>query len=118
MIKHIFLTNLAANVVKDMMLDSDQGASNIRFVGRPSSVTFALTANAATVEYEVYTGGRVQVERSGIDASGTAGQAPKLNEKGQQFFAAAGDILEFRVRETGGVATTDLQMSIDVTALE
>ncbi|MHC4648789.1 MAG: hypothetical protein ACYTBJ_25305, partial [Planctomycetota bacterium] len=85
------LTNLAANAVNDMMLNADQGASNIRFIKRPSRVTFALDANAASAEYEVYAGGRNVVTRSAVDAGGTAAVVPDIEAKGVAFLAAAGD---------------------------
>lgn len=107
-------TNLAANAVIDMLEDADQGPQNLRFVGVPSQVTWALDANATTAELEIKSGLRTIQERSNVDGSGTAAQMPNLQQKAQQFFAAAGEILQFRVRETGGVATTDVNLYISV----
>lgn len=114
--KKITLTNLPANVVRDLMLDGDQGASNLRFIGEPSQVVFAINHNGAvnTVEYEVYSGGRRVVERSQAEAGGTAGVMPALSDKAEAFYSAAGEILEFKIRETGGVATSDVNMVISV----
>lgn len=112
--KWLTLTNLPANAIRDLMLDADQGATNLRFISFPSQVTFALNATAVGVEYEVYSGGRRVIERSAIEAGATAGVFPNLDQKGQTFYAAAGDILEFKVRETTGVATTDINMAISV----
>ena len=108
------LTNLGANAIADFMLNSDQGAQNMRFVGQRSVVTFACDAVAAGVELEIYAGGRAIQERSAIDAGGTAGVQPNLDQKAQQFVAFAGEILQFRLRETAGVATTDLNLYISV----
>ena len=108
------ITNLAANTVADFMLNADQGASNIRFIKRPSRVTFAMDATAFQAEYEVYSGGRNVVTRSAVDAGGTAANVPDLQAKAVSFLAAAGEILEFRVRETAGAGTVDLNLFIDV----
>lgn len=108
------ITNQAANSVLDFMLNADQGAQNLRFVSRPSKVTYAIDATAITAEIEVFSGGRTVQERSSVDGSGTLGTVPNLQQKAQSFLAAAGDILQFRTRETGGVATTDLNCFVSV----
>jgi len=113
--KWLTLTNLPANAIRDLMLDSDQGATNMRFIGEHSTVTFAINATAALgVEYEVYSGGRRVIERSTVEGGAVAGTFPNLDQKGQSFAAAGGDILEFKVRETLGVATTDINFVISV----
>ncbi len=111
------LTALGANAVADMMVDANEGAPKLRFIRRPSRVTFAMDGNAITVEVEVISGERTVVERSNIDGGGTQGVVPNLQQKAQSFFAAAGEELAFRVRETGNVGTTDIQLFIDVTPL-
>lgn len=116
-VKRLTLTNIPANAIRDFMLDGDQGATNLRFVGFPSLVTYVINANAAGLEYEVYASGRRVVERAAVPAGGTAGVFPALNEQAETFPAAAGDILEFKVRETTGVATTDANMAISVDPL-
>ncbi len=111
------LTALAANAVADMMRDSNEGAPQLRFIRRPSKVTYAMDANAIGVEVEVFSGSRVVQERSNIDGGGTQGVVPNLQQKAQSFLAAAGEELSFRVRETAGVATSDLQLFVDVTPI-
>ena len=108
------LTNLGANAVQDFMLDADQGAQNLRFVGQDSQITYAIDANAVGVELEILSGQRSIQERSAIDAGGTPGVQPNLDQKAVSFFAGAGEILQFRLRETAGVATTDLNLFIAV----
>ena len=110
------LTNIPANAVRDLMEDSDQGAQNLRFVRRPSRVTFAIDTNGAAngVEYEVFSGDRQIVERSAVPAGGTAGVMPKLNEVGTTFLAATDEIIKVRVRELDGVATSDINLPIAV----
>lgn len=117
--KRLTITNLPASGIRDFMLDADQGATNLRFVGAPSEVVYVLNANAAGVEYEVYCGDatgvmRRAVERSAVPAGGTAGVFPPINEQAEQFYAAAGEIIEFKLRETTGVATTDCNLNISV----
>jgi len=120
--KRLTLTNIPANALRDFMLDADQGATNLRFIGSPSEVVYVLNANAAGIEYEVFCGDatgqmRRVVERSAVPAGGTAGVFPPLNEQAEQFYAAAGEIIEFKLRETTGVATTDLNLNISVEAM-
>ena len=111
------LTNIAANAVVDFMTDANEGPSNLRFINRPSRVTYAADAIAIGVEIEVFAGSRTVQERSNIDAGGTAGVVPNLQQKAQTFLAAAGEVLKFRLRETGGVATTEANLYIDVTPI-
>jgi hypothetical protein len=110
----VTLTNLAANAVSDILVNGDQGEQTIRFITRPSRVTYALEATAATAELEVKSGQRSVQDRSAVDSSGTLGVMPNMQQKGQAFLAAAGEQLQFRVRETGGVATTDFTLFVDV----
>lgn len=108
-------TNVAANAVVDLLAgDADQGPQNLRFIDRPSVVTWAADATAVTMELEIFSGGRTIQERSNIDGGGTLGVMPNLQQRAQQFLAAAGEILQFRLRETGGVATTDVNLFISV----
>ena len=58
--------------------------------------------------------GRRVVERSAVESGGTAGIYPNLLDKGQAFDAAGGEILEFRVRETANIATTDINFAVSV----
>ncbi len=111
------LTNLGANAVQDMMLNADQGPTNLRFIKRPSKVTFGINAVNAGDEYEVFSGGRNVVERSRLSGGATAGVMPALDSTTISFLAATGEILEFRVRELGGVATTDINLIVDVTPI-
>lgn len=112
--KLMTLTNIPALATRDLMTDADQGPTSLRFIGSPSKVTFVINANAAGIELEVMSGQRRVVERSAVEAGGTAGVYPNLLDKGQSFDAAGGEILEFRVRETGNVATTDINFAIAV----
>ena len=113
----ITITNITASSVTDFLESADQGAQNLRFVKRPSRVTWAMDATAADCELEIKSGERTIQERSRVDASGTASQMPDLQQKAQTFLAAAGEILAFRVRETSGAGTTDLNLYIDVTPI-
>lgn len=109
------ITNLAANAVNDFMLDADQGASNLRFVKGAKRVTYAADANAAaSAELEIFSGARTVQERSALDGGGTAGVVPNLQQKAQSFFAADGEVLQFRVRETAGAGTVDCNLFVSV----
>lgn len=109
------ITNIAANAVQDFMIDADQGPSNLRFVERPSRVVWAMDASASLgVEVEVFAGVRTVAERGRVSGGGVAGNLPNLQQTARTFLAASGEILQFRVRETGGVASTDLNLYISV----
>lgn len=114
MIQYLMQSNLAANSINDLMTDADTGASNARFIKRPSRVTMAIQANAAGIELQVLAGEREVVGRSTLDLGGTTGEYPNINEKGFSFYAATGEILSVVLRETAGVATTDVMMAFDV----
>lgn len=114
--KRLTITNLPAGAIRDFLLDADQGATNLRFIAVPSRVTYVINGNHAVggAEYEIISGGRRVLERSAIPNGATAGLFPPLNEQGETFDAAGGDIVEFKVRETGAVATTDLNLNISI----
>lgn len=111
------LTNLAASAVNDFMLDSDQGPTNDRFVEVPSVVSFAINATAAEAEYEVFAGSRTVISRSRVPSGGTAAVPPSITDFGRSFLAAAGEILQFRVRETAAAGTVDLNLTYEITPL-
>ncbi len=113
--EQLTVTNLGSGAVLDLMVDADQGESQQRFVERNSEITFAINANAATVDIEVFAGTRQVVSRSGIEAGATASVFPNLNEKAVSFFAAQGEKLRFLLRETGAVATTDINAIVATT---
>lgn len=112
------VSNIAANAVVDLFRDADTGESDARFIGRASQVTVAIQANAVGIELELKAGGRTVVDRSTLDGGGTTGVFPNINEKAFTFFAAAGDKLVGRLRETAGVATTDVMAAVSVDPIE
>lgn len=117
MIEFLEVDNIAANAVRDLMVDAVTGEADSRFVTQPSIVTIAILANAVGIELQITAGERVIVARSNLDSSGTTGQFPNINEKAFQFAAAAGEKLRVSLRETAGVATTDVMASVDITPL-
>lgn len=114
MIQYLQQTNLGSLSLNDLMLDADQGASNLRFIQRPSRVTVAIWANAVGVQMRIASGQRTVVQRSIVDGGGTTGQFPAIDQRAFTFFAAAGEILEIELRETTAVATTDVMAVISV----
>ncbi len=109
------ITDLGANAVVDFLLGANEGASNLRFIERPSRVVWAIDASAALqAEIEVFSGSRTVAERGVVSGGGTAGVMPNLQQAARTFLAATGEILSFRVREIAGAATTDLVLYISV----
>lgn len=117
MIEYLMQSNLAANSTNDLMTDADTGEAQSRFIGRPSKVTMAIVASAVGVELEIFSGPRVIVPRSTLEAGGTTGVYPNLNEKAFSFPAASGEKLRVILREVAGTATTDVMAAIDVTPI-
>lgn len=115
--QYLMLSNLPANAVRDLMVDADTGESDVRTVWQPSQVTYAIVASAVGVELEVFSGERQVVNRSTLEAGGTTGVFPNLDQKAVTFLAAGGENLKFRVRETAAVATTDIMLAINVEPL-
>ena len=114
MIEYLMQSNLAANSTNDLMTDADTGEAQSRFVTRPSRVQVAIEASAVGVELEIYSGARTVVARSSLDAGGTTGVFPNINEKSFTFFAAAGEKLRFVLREIAAAATTDVMAAVSV----
>jgi hypothetical protein len=114
MLEYLMQSDLAINSVNDLMTDADTGEAQARFVTRPSRVTVAIEADAVGVELEIFAGARTAVPRSTLDAGGTVGVFPNINEKAFSFFAASGEKLRFIMRETAGVATTDVMAAVSV----
>lgn len=110
----LYVPNVAANATVDMMLDAATGASNVRFVKRPSRCVLAIDADAVGMEYRVMAGSRTVIDRSTLDAGGTDAVFPNLNEKAVTFFAAGGEIISIEVREIAGTATTDVMATLSV----
>ena len=80
------------------------------------NVPFTIDQARVGLELEVLTQYRRILERSAIEGGGTAGVYPNLLDKGQAFDAAAGEILEFRVREVANIATNKANLAISVEA--
>jgi len=114
MIEYLYMQNIGASSVNDLMTDADTGEAQTRFVGRPSKITFAIEASAVGCELEIYSGSRTIVARSTLDAGGTDGVFPNLNEKTIQWFAAAGEKQRIIVRETAAAGNQDLMGVISV----
>ena len=117
MIEFLEIDNLAANAVQDMMVNALTGEAQLRFINRPSKVTAAIVADAVGVELQIFAGARTIVPRSTLEAGGTVGVFPNLNEKAFAFLAAQNEILRFIIREVAGVATTDIMLTVDVEAI-
>lgn len=111
--ENILLTNMPANVRRDMLVDGDQGESDRRFVGSDGVATYAIVANAVGITLAIRSQYRNIAPLQTVEAGGTTGVFPNMTEKGIQVPVYAGEKLVFEVRETAGVATTDVMLSID-----
>jgi len=110
-------SNLAANSFNDLMTDADTGESQLRFITRPSRITVAIVASAVGVVLDIQAGGRTVVPRSTLEAGGTTGVFPNIQQKAFSFLAAGGEKLRIALTEIAGTATTDVMATVDVTPI-
>jgi hypothetical protein len=116
-LEHLQISLIPANAVRDMFKDADTGEADARFVMRPSQCSLAIWGTGK-FEWSLFSQDRTIVQRSTGDTSApAAGNFPKLNERAFTFPAAALDKLRLTVRETGGVATTNIMAVIDITPM-
>ena len=118
MIEFLEIDNVPANATRDLMVDALTGEAQSRFINRASKVTVAVLADAVGLELQIFSGARTIVPRSTLDASGTLGFFPNLDQKAFFFLAAQGEVLRFNVREIAGVATADVMCTVDVEPLQ
>lgn len=111
---YLQLTNLPASSTADMLLDADQGASELRKVVRPSRVTMAIVATDAAVELEVRAGLRSVVGRSQLPSGGTIAVFPNLDQQAFSFLAASFEDIQVLVRETAAAAVSDIMLTFSV----
>src|SRR3989442_13227973 len=116
-LEQLQISAIPANAVRDMFRDADSGEADARLVARPSMASLAIWATGA-FEWSLFAGDRAVVQRSTGDRSAPAtGNFPKLNERAFTFPVASMDKLRLTVRETGGVATTNIMAVIDITPM-
>ena len=113
-VEFLEVDNIASGATVDIFVDALTGESQSRFIDRASQVTIAIEADAVGIELTLTSGKRTIVPRSTLDAGGTVGVFPNINEKAFSFFAAAGEILRGFLRETAAVATTDVMATVSV----
>lgn len=112
--ENLMVSNIPANAVRDLFRDADTGESDLRFVGEPSILTLALVASAVGIELSLFAGERTLIQRSTLEAGGTTGVFPNMDQKALSFPVAAGEKLRALLRETAGVATTDVMGSVSL----
>ena len=85
----------------------------------PALVLIGMVHDGAAGELvaTVTSGSDTLMEESEINAGGTDGVMPNDDQMDLTDEAAAGDRLKIRVRETGGVATTDLMTRVKLAPL-
>ena len=80
-----------------------------------AQVTIFLRATTAAVRKTIAAGAQVVTQRSNVNAGGTAGHMPTVQDTiPTQFIGAAGDAIIRSLDETGGaVATVDGYVNVD-----
>jgi len=108
------VSNIPANAVRDIFLQADTGESQLRFVPTDFNsyiLTFAIVASAVGIELSLLAGERTLIKRSTLEAGGTTGVYPNMDQKAMSFEVYGGEILSSVLRETAGAATTDVMMA-------
>ncbi len=109
------ITNLAANAVADFMTDAAEGAQSKRFIQADGSLQFAIDSPVAlAAELEIVSQFRNIVPRGVVQGGGAAGVPPSMTDFGQAVPVLAGEIIEVRIRELLGVATSDFNFNYDI----
>jgi len=107
-VAQLMVSNIPANAKRDVFRDADTGESDFRFINADGSLAFTLVANAVGIVWALSSQFRNITEESTLDASGTTGQFASVVDKGQEYDVYEGEKLRLTVRETAGVATTDV----------
>ncbi len=104
-------TNLGANATSFPL----QG-NQYEYLPFAAAVAFAIVANAATIDTTVYSGSDV-LQQGGPPSVKTTITTVWPDDFLLDDVAAAGERLNVINRETGGIATTDLETSVKITPL-
>lgn len=102
----VFSTSLAAN---QLGVNPLAGWQYEYLMAWPANVILLMRATAVGVNQTVYSGSETIVERSPLQAGGTAGTTPsELNTPAHSWIAAAGDRLKVLLdNTTAGAITVD-----------
>jgi len=111
--ENIMLTNLGANARADLMVDGDYGESDRRIIQQNGFMTYAIVADAIGISLMIRSQARIISPLHVVEAGGTAGVFPDMQQKAIQVPVFAGEKIVFEVRETAGVATTDIMLTIE-----
>lgn len=111
--ENILLSNLAALSTADLLVDGDQGESDRRWIQADGNMVYACVANAVGIVLTVRSQHRIIAPRQTLEAGGTTGVFPNIQDKAVVVPVYAGEKITFEVRETANVATTDIMLSID-----
>lgn len=104
----LMVSNIPANTKRDVFRDADTGESDFRFINTDALLQFTLVANAVGIVWALSSQYRNITEESTLDSAGTTGQFASIADKGQQYEVFQGEKLRLTVRDTAGVATTDV----------
>jgi hypothetical protein len=104
----LMVSNVPANGKKDVFRDADTGESDFRFISEYGRLAFTIIANAVGIVWSLSSQYRNICEESTLDAGGTTGIYASIADKGQEYEVFPGEKLRLTIRDTAGVATTDV----------
>jgi hypothetical protein len=104
-------TNIAANAIATPL----QG-NQYEYLPFAAAVAFAIVANAATLDVTVFSGSDV-LQQGGPPSLKTTIVTVYPDDFLLDDVAGAGERLNVQIRETGGVATTDIETSVKISPI-
>lgn len=111
-VEYLMVQNIPANGTRDLFRDADSGESDLRFITQNGTVTMAIVSSAVGIELSIQSQDRNITQRSTLEAGGTTGVFPNMDQKAFTFEVYAGEKLRCNLRETAGVATTDVMAAV------
>ena len=104
----LMVSNIPSLGTRDMFRDADTGESDFRFITDDGVLAFTIIASAVGIVWQLSSQYRLITELSTLEAGGTTGSYASIADKGQEYPVFAGEKLRLTLRDTAGVATTDV----------
>lgn len=113
-VEYLMVSNIPSLGTRDLFRDADTGESDLRFITEDGVLTIAIVASAVGVVWALQSQYRNITQNSTLESGGTTGVFPNMSDKAFQFEVFAGEKLRLTLRDTAGVATTDVMAAISL----
>lgn len=113
-VRNFYTADLAANATAEPLT-----GWQYEYLPWPALVEIGMIQDGAanSIQATVTSGSDTLMEEAPVNAGGTDGVFPTDEQLDLTDEAAAGDRLKIRLRESGGVATTDIMIRVKLTPL-